>query len=357
MLRAIAVCRDAVYLVGAYGKGDDTRPAAWSSPDGRTWAEFPVFAESYYGVRSVMHTVACRDGGDVAAIGGKPGGAHGNPRVSSYDLVTEAGDGAAPHGVLKEVHARFELFGGPTATNVGRLDAGPDGWIITGNRASGAAVWLSPDAAAFEIVEGAPVLSSSAERATWAADAAAHGGEWVVVGGVVAQGRSDRDPAAWVSADGLTWRSVSVPAEPEYDELAVVTPYRDGLVAVGISGPTFRAWRLDDSGWQAAGRFASTRPTAPAAGPAGAANAADLTASGDHLIAAVADGTAYQLWLSSDGGETWRPVPVRMHLPFGATRAVALGGLPGVGGEPDRVLLAGDDGAAGRLFLAELPES
>lgn len=357
MLRAIAVCRDAVYLVGAYGKGDDTRPAAWSSPDGRTWAEFPVFAESYYGVRSVMHTVACRDGGDVAAIGGKPGGAHGNPRVSSYDLVTEAGDGAAPHGVLKEVHARFELFGGPTATNVGRLDAGPDGWIITGNRASGAAVWLSPDAAAFEIVEGAPVLSSSAERATWAADAAAHGGEWVVVGGVVAQGRSDRDPAAWVSADGLTWRSVPVPAEPEYDELAVVTPYRDGLVAVGISGPTFRAWRLDDSGWQAAGRFASTRPTAPAAGPAGAANAADLTASGDHLIAAVADGTAYQLWLSSDGGETWRPVPVPMHLPFGATRAVALGGLPGVGGEPDRVLLAGDDGAAGRLFLAELPES
>jgi len=148
-----------------------------------------------------------------------------------------------------------------------------------------------------------------------------------------------------------------VPAEPEYDELAVVTPYRDGLVAVGISGPTFRAWRLDDAGWQAAGRFASTRPTAPAAGPAGAANAADLTASGDHLIAAVADGTAYQLWLSSDGGETWRPVPVPMHLPFGATRAVALGGLPGVGGEPDRVLLAGDDGAAGRLFLAELPES
>ena len=42
-----------------------------------------VAADSYYGVRSVIFTADCRDG-RLAAIGGRPGGAHGNPRVSSY---------------------------------------------------------------------------------------------------------------------------------------------------------------------------------------------------------------------------------------------------------------------------------
>lgn len=352
VLRAAAVCGGRWYLVGAYGgAGDTTRPAAWTSRDGRAWTAMTVAADSYYGLRSVIFTAACRDG-RLAAIGGRPGGAHGNPRVSSYHLVT------GPNGaeVLTEVAARFELYGGPTAVNVGRLDAGPAGWIITGNRASGAAVWLSPDASRFEIVEAAPVLSSTTSRVTWASDAAAHRGEWTVVGGAIAAGRIDRDPAVWVSADGLAWRSVPVPAEPDYDELTLLTEQGDTLVGVGLSGATFRAWRLTGSGWQAAGRFGTTQP--PPGGDttqAGVAIPADLAAAGSHLVAAVTDGSAYYLWLSSDQGVSWSSVVAPVPMPAGAGRGAAVAGIPATAGGADRVLLAVDDGATGRILLADLP--
>ena len=45
-----------------------------------------------------------------------------------------------------------------------RLVAGPAGFLITGNRTSGAAVWTSPDASEFEIIEAAPGLASDAAR-------------------------------------------------------------------------------------------------------------------------------------------------------------------------------------------------
>jgi hypothetical protein len=264
VLRAATVCDGRWYLTGAYGgAGDTTRPAAWTSRDGRTWSEMNVAADSYYGVRSVMFTAACRDG-QLATIGGRPGGAHGNPRMSSYHHETNP-DGTE---VLKEVAARFELYGGPTATNVGRLSAGPKGFMITGNRASGAAVWNSVDAAKFEIVEGAPVLATSPERVTWAADAAGGPDGWTVVGGVIPTGRIDRDPAAWTSADGLTFQQVSVPAETEYDELTLVQPQGETLVAVGQAGATFRAWRFVDGQWRAGGRFGSTAGLGQSGGPA-----------------------------------------------------------------------------------------
>jgi hypothetical protein len=306
-----------------------------------------VAADSYYGVRSVIFTADCRDG-LPAAIGGRPGGAHGNPRVSSYRPVPATDATVA----LTEVAARFELYGGPTATNVGRLSAGPKGWMITGNRASGAAVWNSADAAKFEIVEAAPVLSSSADRKTWAADAVGRADGWTVVGGAVTTGRIDRDPAVWTSTDGLTWQDVPVPAEPEYDELTLVEAQGDTLVAVGQSGPTFRAWRFVDGTWLPSGRFGSTQGLAQG-GRAGAVIATSLTTTPGSVVAAVTDGSAYQAFASADGGQTWRPLPLPMPAPAGTGTGIALAGV--VDGGTPRLLLALDDGAAGRLFLADLP--
>lgn len=347
ILRAAAVCGGRWYLAGAYGgAGDATRPAAWTSEDGRDWFAMTVRADSYYGVRSVIFTAACREG-RLAAIGGKPGGAHGNPRMSSYHLVPAA-DGTE---VLTEVAARFELFGGPTATNVGRLSAGPAGWIITGNRASGAAVWLSRDASQFEIVEGAPVLSSTPGLVTWASDAAGHDGQWMVVGGTIAAGRIDRDAAVWTSADGATWQSVPAPGSPEYDEMTLVVEQGDGLVAVGQTGATFQAWRLTEAGWRLGGRFGSTQQSG-ASSRGGAVIAADLAVAGGTLVTAVIVGGMYELWSSADRGDSWRPVVAPMAMPAGATQGLALAGVPAAGGTPDRVLLAVDDGTGAKVFLA-----
>lgn len=351
VLRAAAVCDGHWYLVGAYGgNGDATRPAAWTSDDGEHWSTMALKADSYYGVRSVLFTAACRDG-RLAAIGGRPGGAHGNPRVSSYHLVP-ATDGTE---VLTEVPARFELYGGPTATNVGRLSAGPDGWIIAGNRSSGAAVWLSSDASRFEILEGAPGLATTPDRVTWASDAAGDDGQWIVVGGTIATGRIDRDAAVWTSQDGARWESVPVPNSPEYDEMTVVAEQGDGLVAIGQNGATFQAWRLTADGWQFGGRFGSTRPseTTPAARGT-AVGAVDLGVTRDTVLAAVVVGGAYQLWWSSDGGIAWRAASEPMPMPAGVNNGVAVAGIPGTGGSPDRVLVSIDDGTGARVFLSDV---
>jgi hypothetical protein len=67
----------------------------------------------------------------------------------------------------------------------------------------------------------------------------------------------------------------------------------------------------------------------------------------------VAVGSAYQMFLSRDGGQSWHPVTAPMPTPAGTGTGLALAGVAGEGTE--RVLLAADDGASGRVFLADLP--
>jgi hypothetical protein len=356
--RAVAVCGGRWFLTGSFLAADNaTRPAAWTSRDGRTWTSMVVTpaADSYYGRRSLIYTAACRDG-RLAAVGGKPGGAHGNPRVSSW-LLSAGTASPGPGGeALMEVNARFELYGGPKAVNVGRLVAGPSGWLIAGNRASGAAVWLSSDGSEFILREPTPGLSHEPDLYTWAADAVAHGGEWTVVGGTTTKGRIDRDASAWTSTDGASWRRQEVPADTEYDEITRVVAHGDNLVAVGLHGPTFQAWRRSGDTWQMAGRFGSTKPATAPAGPYSSPIAPALASAGGTLFAAVADGVDYRLWSSADSGDRWREVAPPLPLPAGASRAVALAAVGGGAGVADRILLVTDDGRAGRIFLAELPD-
>lgn len=334
--RAAVACGDRWYVVGAVAGADgETRPAAWTSTDTRAWQSLRLTPKTYYGERNVLHTAACR-GGRLVAVGGKNGGAHGNPRVSSWRELAD--------GSLLEVTAPFELYGGPQAVNVGRLASGPSGLLIVGNRMTGAAVWTSSDATRFDIHEGVPELASDARGETWAADAVATPGGWLVVGGLVGAGRTDRDPLVWTSPDGRSWRRVGVPATTEYDELQRVTLSGDTPVAVGPYGRAFGAWRAAAGGWVAAGRFgvpaATGVPLVRSLAPV----------DGGAVVAAVSDGTRHGLWTSVDQGDGWRPVVAPAEMPAGADRDVAVAGGPG------GLLLVIDDGRAGRLwFAAALP--
>lgn len=349
-LRAGAVCDGQWYLAGAFGgAADATRPAAWTSEDGTTWTELSVAAHSYYGVRSEYSTVACREG-RLVALGGKPGGAHGNPRMATYHFVPAA-DGSP---VLTEVDAYFDLYGGPFANNVGRMTSGPHGYLMVGNRVAGAAVWLSPDGAKFEIIEGAAGLATGPAGISWAADASPHDGDWVVVGGLLAPGRTDRDAAAWRSPDGRSWTPMAAESDPvAYDEMSVVAEQDGTLVGVGSNGTTFQSWRLEQDSWRLAGRFGSTEAT-PIDNRWTPVIAADLAAVGEHLLAAVIFNGAYHLWYSGDGGRGWRPAASPIPMPSGAARGAAIVGIPGTGGTPDQILLAVDDGTGGRAFLTTL---
>src|SRR5262245_49848445 len=203
MLRDAVVCGGNWYITGAVMLADgDTRPAAWTSTDGEHWRNVTFAPRSYYGSRSVVYTAGCRDG-KLAAAGAKSGGAHGNPRISTWY--------AKPDGSMDEVLAYFEMYGGNNAVNAAHLAGGPKGWMIAGNRTSGAAVWYSADAHEFKILEGAPELTSDARGRVWAADVVGQDGGWTLVGSLTTPSRIDRDPLAWVSADGQSWTRQAVP--------------------------------------------------------------------------------------------------------------------------------------------------
>jgi hypothetical protein len=335
MPRDAAVCAGVWYVVGAIQAPDGaTVPAAWTSRDAQAWTPMRMRAKSYYGQQNVLYTAACRDG-RLAAVGGKVGGAHGNPRVSSWRHL--------PDGSMDEVIAGFELYGGPYAVNVAELTAGPPGFLIVGNRVSGAAVWLSPDAAEFEIIEDAPQLSSDGDGETWGFDAVAMPDGWLAAGGIIRKGRIDRDPMAWTSSDGRTWTRVNVESSDEYDEFQRVILAKDGTpVAVGLRGPAFGAWREEAGTWAAAGRFGETSGT-------GGPGVRGLALAGDALFAATSDGAAHALWLSDDSGRSWRTVTAPAALPAGTDTAVA------IAASADRALLLADDGRAGHAWIAAVP--
>lgn len=298
---------------GVLGPAGATRPAAWSSVDGRDWRGVPFapLPASVYGPQDLISGIGCA-GPRVALIGARPGGAHGNPRVSTWRLAG---------GRFAEVGAPFDTYGGDTAVNVAHIAGGATGFLITGNRSSGAAVWLSPDGANFRLFEDAPGLAGDATHQTAARDAVYAAGRWVIVGGSAPKDSADQEPAVWLTTDGSRYARARVPFRPGYNELQRVVRLGDAVIAVGPRGTVLGAWRGPD--WALGGTFGRS-----------ADGVRSLAAAGGRLIAA--SGAA--LWLSADGGGTWRPVAP----PAGA------GGTLAVAGGAHAVLVAGN----GRVWTA-----
>ena len=297
-----AYCDGRWYAVGGVlGDAGTTRPAAWTSADARAWriVPFAPLPGSYYGPQDLISSVGC-SGGRLTMIGAKPGGAHGNPRISTWRLSG---------GKMAEVSAPFETYGGDRAVNVSHVAGGPAGFIIAGNRTTGAAVWLSSDGTSFRIVENAPGLAGDSTRQTTARDAvAAPGGGWVIVGGAARRNSGDQEPAAWLTTDGGRFTRAAVPFRSGYNELQRVVRLGADTVAAGPRGTRLGAWRKPaGAGWRAEGAFGSSSD-----------GVQSLAVADGRLIAASGPG----LWMSPDRGVTWRPLA----SPPGAGRTLALAG-------------------------------
>lgn len=336
ILRESVQCAGKWYLVGGVGDpsvtgdyGMETRPAVWVSQDGSRWENVALTPRDYYGERSVFYSAGCREG-KIAVIGSKTGGAHGNPRVSSW---YQQGDGS-----LIQVLAEFELYNGPNYMNVSRIVAGPDGWLIAGNRMPGAAVWLSPDATEFRILEGAPELASDPRGETWAADAVATPQGWVVVGGMLFRGRTDRDPMSFSSTDGLSWTRTAVAATPEYEEFQRVRSSNGVTWAAGVNGATFGVWKYAGTAWELKGAFGDLR------GGSAAPFIKSFISYGTGLMMAGGTGSAHEIWTSSDG-HSWRQVALPAPAPVGAERTIA------INAREQQILMLIDDGQRGRAWL------
>jgi hypothetical protein len=114
--------------------------------------------------------------------------------------------------------------------------------------------------------------------------------------------------------------------------------------AVGLRGLKFGAWRLEGDQWEARARFG-------ASSGAGVLSVSGLTVTGEQLVASVSDGAQYALWLSPDGGASWRTVAAPAAMPWGASQAVSVFAADG------RLLLLADDGQAGRVWRSDTPLS
>ena len=307
----------------------DARPAAWRSTDGVTWTALEVTATTYWGRRAILSTVAC--GSDrIVAVGARSGGAHGNPRVTTFFEKL---------GGLDDQRAPFNLYGGATATNVGPITGADPGWLITGNRISGPAVWHSTDGRDFTIEEDVPGLAdedgftSLAQAATW------DGSDWVVVGGGNATSTLDREPVVWSSPDATSWQRLEVPGTDGFDDLERVRAVGADLVALGLRGDGFGVWRREGDDWSLGQRF-GVLPEDATRSPF----VSSLVGGERGLWSTTSDGASYAMWHSPDGKE-WTTVS----LPAGAPET---GGerILTVAAEGDTVLLLADDGTGGRLW-------
>jgi len=338
MVRDATTCGDRWYVAGGVITPDgETRPALWSTMDAAAasgWSPVPIDpVDDYYAIRSILYAIGCRDG-RIAIIGARSGGGHGNPRVRTFHGTAQ--------GVTAVPSTDFQLYGGPAQVSVNRMAGGPRGWLIAGNREGGAAVWNSPDATKFTIVENVPVLSNDAALSTAANDAVAVDAGWLIVGSGRPTDRIDRDPLAWTSPDGRTFTRVPLPGGPEDEAAQRVLRTPDGILAVGVAGPGFAAWRGDPSGaagWQAAGRFGATGTGTIA----GVESAAVLDG---HALAATVGADGHRLWSGDLAGNGWRPVDLPAPVPPGGFTAAAVAAQGGT------ALLLADDGVSGKAWAA-----
>lgn len=228
------------------------------------------------------------------------------------------------------------------------MAGGPRGWLIAGGRESGAAVWRSPDAADFRIVEGAPGLAGDAAVRTSATDALAVADGWLVGGSGRAGGRPDHDPLVWTSPDGLTWTRIALPATGEDEAVHRLARVGDAVLALGLRGGTFGGWRLDGTdggdaaGWQAGGRFGLAGAGAIAAVEAVATYAGRVLA-----VSVAADG--HRLWISDSAARRWSAVALPVDLPPGGDTAAAVAAMAG------QVVMATDDGREARAWWSAFP--
>lgn len=301
VVRDAVQCGEGWWVVGAVlldrpSETRDTRPAAWFSPDGRTWTSVGVEAHTFWGRRAIINSVACSRE-RIAALGARSGGAHGNPRVTSFRMAGDA---------LVDVPAVFTQYGGISATNVGPIAAGPTGWLITGNRLTGPAVWSTDDPRGFTRVEGEPGLTDDGDLESLAQGAGWSGEEWVLVGSGSRPGsRLDPEPLAWTSPDGLVWSPEEMPDDDGVQDVQRVAILDDGrLLAVGRSGDGFAGWVRDDDGWGRAALFGAI-----AQEWRGAPYVASLAPTSAGVMATISTGTRYELWQTVDG-RSWQQVDV-----------------------------------------------
>jgi len=233
-----------VLVSGQRGTGDAAPPGLWRD-GGHGWDDVDLAPVTYYGRRAQLYRVVS-DGRRVVALGRRIGGAHGNPRVTSW-TGTLAG--------VHETEQPFELFGGPDAIAVTDLALGPSDGVVLGAWAhhgdpSGTAVWLE-EGDTWRRYDEAPGLASEVtdvgSELTTPGALAVRAGTPVIVGWTVhlAAGQVAFRASLW-RPEGPGWQEVRLPAVGDAQARAV-TCGPDECTVVGSASGSLAVWMVRGS--------------------------------------------------------------------------------------------------------------
>jgi hypothetical protein len=337
-----AVVRDAVWcgdrwwvVGGTSDNRGDTRPAVWTSGDGATWRRESVHpGDDYYAARAILGSIGC-SADRVAALGSKSGGAHGNPRVQTWRELTGRS--------LAAVVASNEQYGGQDTVSVSRMSGGSSGYLVTGTRLAGAAVWSSRTGARFTLHDEAPGLASTASVSTQARDALWGEGSWTVVGDETLD--SGRLAATvWSGAGDGPWSKASLPGGTVITTAERVTLSDAGPVVAGIEDRTFALWSEHDGRWSQTSTFG--KEDLDGSEPEFVSG---LASAGGRLAATYSDGSSFRLAVGPATALSTEPLPASVSDLGDHTVTVATHG--------NDLLLLTDDGHHGRVWLTHLPNA
>jgi hypothetical protein len=303
-------CGGRWYVAGATADArGNTRPAVWTSADAATWRRVRLRpGDDYYAARAVMTSIACSRG-RVAALGAKPGGAHGNPRVETWRQLDD--------GSLAAVPAPFVQYGGQDAVSVNHLSGGGPGYLVTGTRVSGAAVWSSRDGSRFTLHEQAPGLASTPAVVTQALDALWWQGSWTVVGEST-RGNGRLVATAWTGRGAGPWVATQLPGGTSVTTGERVALTSTGPVLAGIDDRAFGVWSEREGTWSLSSTFGVARAEATSPMFVSA-----LVWTGSELAVTYTDGRAFHLALGSPTSLTTLRLPTRVTDRGDHTAAVA----------------------------------
>jgi hypothetical protein len=391
ILAAVAVGIAAVVVAGGSG-GDGTAPSALAAGFPPARSAGPDFTGSGETVRVSLTAIGASAATEVAA-----GAADGGP------ALWVSADGGADW-------ARAALAGTATLTRAGTGELagvahGPVGWVAVGTTLAGAGgplVASSPDARSWTVAgslaglrgPGAVAAAVAAGRAGYVivghqpagTDGAARATAWYAPGltgwhraalagpgasasqlmnavtatarGFTAVGASGTQPSAWLSADGRTWRQVTlpVPAGAARAALDYVAANGSSVVAAGTEFTATGASRpLAEVSTDAGATWAAVQLPVPDVGPGTGTTVTALTAAGGGF-------TATGTYVTQAGPEV-----VVWSLPPGTTVTAAAAwtavtpqgtGLAGATAENAVTALAADGATlTGVGFTAALTES
>ncbi|WP_069161825.1 hypothetical protein [Nocardia altamirensis] len=307
--------------IGSVPGPEGRAPAAWTTADGSDWRTVAVEPHSPYAFQTELISVGIGD--RIVVLGQAFGGAHSNPRMTSWSGTPTA---------LVEHPQAMELFGGPhaiavnAAATLGATDLLVGQWDGASGR-YGAAVWTSTDGVHWDRQADDPALAAPPGELTGASGVATGPAGFVVAGNTLRG--SALFPLTWTSPDGRTWQRIDLPGQ---DSVATrVGCDGTGCVLFGqtiTAPPQLLCW--------------PTTTSSPTTGPSGATVEVSQVLLRDPQVFTTVriDGTAHLMTTNRDC-TAWHDLA----LPVAAAQA-RLGILAGA-----LLVATSDDATASRLWL------